>query len=446
MSTARGLRPLLAAAGVVLAAATALADPVLERVDATPSRGRRLVVVAEAAFEGRGELRVEGSVNGRTVMVRKRVRRAGTGRLRARVDARRLRLRRLSEPLTFDLRVVAEGTDGTRTERAVRHTVAVPAVVLPGLGNEQTVDPAAALVGALALAADGYTISGRDANLVLHGYPSLDGSLRSHARGLDRRVRKLLRGSPFARADVVGYSMGGLVARRWLADSGSRRARRVVFLGTPNQGAPLAHIAALGLQGDALAGLAELIAPELGDLGALTALLDGLLVTDRALETLRTFYPTYPWAFVTIEVPFLGSQRLAITPQLIESFGGLVPGLAGLPLDLESPLTPLNAVPPDARVEFFAVGYTRLVPEGAPVGLGTVDEVDLTGVLRGEGVDVATLASGEGDGLVPWRSLVLADTAGWRPAVPSTDLRAGAHVPPPADPRAVARIAQILAD
>jgi pimeloyl-ACP methyl ester carboxylesterase len=54
-------------------------------------------------------------------------------------------------------------------------------------------------------------------------------------------VHRLLDEGAFARCDVVGYSMGGLVAAYLLKclDQG-RRIRRVITLGTPHRGVPLA--------------------------------------------------------------------------------------------------------------------------------------------------------------------------------------------------------------
>jgi pimeloyl-ACP methyl ester carboxylesterase len=50
-------------------------------------------------------------------------------------------------------------------------------------------------------------------------------------------VRDLLAHSYAARVDLVGHSMGGLVARAYLAEPGAaRRVRTLVLLGAPNQG------------------------------------------------------------------------------------------------------------------------------------------------------------------------------------------------------------------
>jgi triacylglycerol lipase len=70
--------------------------------------------------------------------------------------------------------------------------------------------------------------------------------VRRTARRVDRALAKLSRRTPFGRVDVVGHSLGGLVATYWLKriDQG-RRIRRVVTLGTPHQGTPFAYLGVL---------------------------------------------------------------------------------------------------------------------------------------------------------------------------------------------------------
>jgi pimeloyl-ACP methyl ester carboxylesterase len=65
--------------------------------------------------------------------------------------------------------------------------------------------------------------------------------LRDSARQVDRQLDELARRGRFEYADVVAHSMGGLVATELLKriDRG-RRVRRVVTLGTPHRGTPLA--------------------------------------------------------------------------------------------------------------------------------------------------------------------------------------------------------------
>ncbi len=442
---ALGLTATLFAATV----APALADPVIDRVETETKRNRRLIVTIEATFSGPGELRVEGTVNGKRVSKRKRVRRAGTRRLRVKIDAKRLRLRKLDGPLVFDVTATAEESAGGMAERPVHETIPVPVILLGGLGNELGGNG----VGAFGLAVDlvgggAYDQGGKRPTMIVHEYASLDTSLGKLAKGLQKTVRRALRGTSFGKVDVIGYSMGGLVARRWLAAEGEGKVRRMVFLATPNEGAPLAQVIGLGLDSDLFGGALSELVPGLGADNALGDALGAVLDDTLSVDTLRTFYPTYPWAFVTVDVPFLGEQRLALTSDLLDTFGAFLPGeLGGIQLDLDSPLTPLNAIDPDAHAAFFAIGYTSLPTDQFGIGIGTLDEVDLTALISGgEDLDPLSLASGDGDGLVPWRSLVMADTPGWESEITSTDLGAGTHVTILADPACIARVAEILAE
>jgi pimeloyl-ACP methyl ester carboxylesterase len=434
---------------LLAAAAPALADPVIERVDTEVSRNRRLTVVIEATFSGRGELRLEGDVNGKRIRKRKKVRRAGTRRMRVKLDAKKLRLRRLRESLVFDVNAIASERGGASVERPVLETIPVPVVLLGGLGNELGSGGMDAFALALDLAAGGAYVRDGDApTLIVHEYPSLEGSLSELAKDLNKTVRSALRGTSFARVDVVGYSMGGLVARRWLADKGAGKVRRMVFLATPNEGAPLAQVAGVALGSDLLEGAIGDLVPGLGDASGIGDVLDGVLASTIAPDTLRIFYPTYDWAFATVNIPFLGEQRISLTSGVLDTFGALLPEqFRGLDFTLDSPLTPLNDVGPDDRADYHAIGYTALPTELLGVEIGTLDEIDLGGLITGgEEFDPLTLADGEGDGLVPWRSLVMADTPGWADAIESTDLGIGTHVTLLADPRCIARVAEIVAE
>jgi len=439
----------LASACILAAAGPALADPVIERVETEVTRNRCLTVTIEATFTGRGEFRVEGTVNGKTVRKRKRVRRAGTRRFRVKLDAKKLRLRKLDEALVFDVNAVVSERDGGAAERPIHETIPVPVVLLGGLGNEL----GGGGIGAFGLAVNvasggGYEQSGKRPTMVVHDYASLDKSLKSLAKGLHKTVRGALRGTSFARVDVVGYSMGGLVARRWLADRGAGKIRRLVFLATPNEGVPLAQVLGLGLQTDALGGALSGLIPELGDESGIGDALNALVGGSVSEDTLRTFYPSYPWLFVTVPVPFVGEQRLALTPELLSTFGAFLPeDLAGLDLDFDSPLRPLNNVAPDGRADYFALGYSALPTDLLEVEIGTLDELDVTALLAGgDDFDPLSLLSGEGDGLVPWRSLVMSDTPQWAAAITSTDLGVGTHVTILTDPACITRVAEILAE
>ncbi|HEU4428797.1 MAG TPA: alpha/beta fold hydrolase [Myxococcota bacterium] len=68
--------------------------------------------------------------------------------------------------------------------------------------------------------------------------------VRRTARHVDRALERTLSGA--GRVDVIGHSLGGLVATYWLKriDRG-RRIRRVITLGTPHRGTPYAWFGVL---------------------------------------------------------------------------------------------------------------------------------------------------------------------------------------------------------
>src|SRR5688572_14770498 len=78
------------------------------------------------------------------------------------------------------------------------------------------------------------------------GRLALSIDVRRSAEQAEALLSRLEREHRFQHVDVVAHSLGGLVAAYWLKriDRG-RRIRRVVTLGTPHAGAPLARIGAL---------------------------------------------------------------------------------------------------------------------------------------------------------------------------------------------------------
>ncbi len=435
MTASRALFGLLLAAATLLPAATAAADPVVAGVDAKVSRNRRLRLALDVAFTEPGVVIVEGTVNGVPVRATKRLRRSGARRVRFAFAPKRRTLRGGPKPIEFDLEVMAEERGGARsTPQPIDVEIPVPLLVLPGLGNEGGTNGVGILVELLD--ADGrYQRDSRRPLLEVHGYESLAKSLPQLGRELDRAARRLLRGTPFRRVDVVGYSMGGLVARSWIAwAGGARRAHNCVLLGTPNEGTPLAYLAA-GL------GDSPLLPVLLGDdsLVGVADAVTGALVDDDTTEALRNLYPTYPWAVTTI--PIIGGTA-PVPPLVYELLLG----------DSSTPLTALNEIAPAADVRFHAFGYSTVGSEQLGLELGTIDTVDfglITPLLTGNATeipDLAMLLDGEGDGVVPLRSALFTDVAAWRDAVNfiAEDLGAGTHLTLPSDPAVATRIAQAL--
>lgn len=418
-----------AAAAIDGTSEPARAAAAIDRLSYDAVKGRRLDVTLDTSLAARGVVTVEGTVAGRRISVRKRVR-PGTRSLKLKLDAKRAKIRNLEVPLVFDLEArVTESGSATDAVRSFQAVIPVPLIVLPGYGNEQTPGGFDAFATALDLSAAGaYGFGTETSRLVVHEYDSAAGTLADAARPLDKIAAKLLRGSVFRKVDVVGYSMGGLVARQWLAERGEGRVRKMVFLATPNEGAPIAYIGVTAAKAGALGGLTGTLPVDIGPI------LDGFL-TPELQESLRIFYPTYPWA----------------TVELFPGFPIAVPNDT-LP-DASTPLAALNGIGPDPDAEFHAIFYTSVPTEVVGVPIGTVDEVDVTPLLAGLGgggfdftnVDFAALASGDGDGIVPARSTRMDDTSGWSSVMIAHDMGAGTHVTAPGDPAVLAEIVEIVA-
>ncbi|MFC4911528.1 esterase/lipase family protein [Actinomadura gamaensis] len=107
-------------------------------------------------------------------------------------------------------------------------------VLVPGYGGS---------TDGLAVLAMRFERAGRRTAIVV---PPGDGTgdLRKQANALDRKVNELLRGGAPS-VDVVGYSAGGVVARLWARrHDGAHKARRIVTLGSPHQGADVSAVGA----------------------------------------------------------------------------------------------------------------------------------------------------------------------------------------------------------
>jgi pimeloyl-ACP methyl ester carboxylesterase len=106
-------------------------------------------------------------------------------------------------------------------------------VVVPGYGGSvQSVAQLAATLRAAGHSVTVLPLPGDGTGDITAMVPALNGSV----------ARLTASGSA---VDVVGYSMGGLVARRWAADGGAAVARRIVLVGTPNHGTDTAALGQL---------------------------------------------------------------------------------------------------------------------------------------------------------------------------------------------------------
>jgi triacylglycerol esterase/lipase EstA (alpha/beta hydrolase family) len=413
----------LTCAAVLLAARAAAADPVLDLVTSTMTKSRAVALSVETTLAAAGEVDVTGIVNGVAVNVRKKLK-AGHKTTKITVDPKKLHLKKLTTGLHFDLSVVAKETSsGLQTSQSVVADAPLPCIVLPGFGDEQTGGLAGitAFTTALDLVAGGrYQTSGATPSLVVHSYASLTKSLAALGRELDKAIKSALKGTPFVKVDLVGYSYGGLVTRSYLSQSGGLRVRDCVLLGAPNEGTPLAYIAA-GLTSTQLAQL-------VGSNAALATAIQGL-VTDQSKEALRNLYPTYAWANWTNPL----TQRVEPAPAFVlQSFA-----------DPTTPLTALNAIAPPTGVVFHAFYYSS-----TGVGqFGTLDVVNVTDLLSAANgsLDPTTLATGAGDGVVASHSVTMNENAAWHAVITGHDMGVGTHVTMPADPNVIAGVAAVLA-
>ena len=57
---------------------------------------------------------------------------------------------------------------------------------------------------------------------------------------LGRQIEELAKISPTGRVDVIAHSLGGLIAKKYVLENGIPKIGKLVFLGVPNLGAPLA--------------------------------------------------------------------------------------------------------------------------------------------------------------------------------------------------------------
>lgn len=103
-------------------------------------------------------------------------------------------------------------------------------ILLHGLGAIRLVMSRLALI----LRRSGYDVSN-------WGYRSTWGSIDSHAKAFQDRFGQALYGGIGRRLHIVAHSMGGIVARRVIADRRPVNLERMVMLGPPNSGSHVAR-------------------------------------------------------------------------------------------------------------------------------------------------------------------------------------------------------------
>src|SRR5262245_35405339 len=156
------------------------------------------------------------------------------------------------------------------------------------------------------------------------------GDVRCSARRVHDAIQEVVSGRDVPHVDVVGHSLGGLVATYLLkAIDRGKRVRRVVTLGAPHRGTPLALLGALPLGifsravwqmlpgSPLLKEIERLPVPEGSDLFALEA--DG-----DALVPLRFGRPPAAPGQVNAVLPGIGHIELLYSPRALHAVRALL--------------------------------------------------------------------------------------------------------------------------
>jgi hypothetical protein len=65
-------------------------------------------------------------------------------------------------------------------------------------------------------------------------------STSENANLLKEKINQIILDSGFGKVDIIAHSMGGLIAKKYIADNGENKIDQLIFLGTPQLGAPKA--------------------------------------------------------------------------------------------------------------------------------------------------------------------------------------------------------------
>jgi hypothetical protein len=149
-------------------------------------------------------------------------------------------------PFQDNVRISIVATVSQGTSAAAAHTTVVvplPTVIVPGFLNELSA-PDGDLMAALAR--QGYRDLGPAPTLFWYRYESRQSSLEAGGRNLADYVRKIVLPATYAsKINVVGYSLGGLLARWNVAydvDGWGTLVNRLLLVGVPNEGTVHAYV------------------------------------------------------------------------------------------------------------------------------------------------------------------------------------------------------------
>ena len=149
---------------------------------------------------------------------------------------------RFRENLQFPVDVTVRRGSLSATARRMA-TFLLPTVIVPGYMNELTERDEEAL---RVFMHHGYRIAGAAPTLFWFTYPSREVGLEGGAQTLAAYVRRVVLPATYAaRINVVGFSLGGLMARWNVAhdvDGWGTLVNRLVLVGVPNEGSVMAYL------------------------------------------------------------------------------------------------------------------------------------------------------------------------------------------------------------
>ena len=151
-------------------------------------------------------------------------------------------VQRFDENLIFPVEVTLRRGPFAATARRLV-AIPLPTVVISGYANELR-RPDQALLAAFRRR--GYRDTGPAQTVFWFAYPSLHMTFEEAAHELDAYVRQVVLPATYARKiNVVGYSLGGLLARWNIAnalDGWGRLVNRLVLVGVPNEGVVMPYV------------------------------------------------------------------------------------------------------------------------------------------------------------------------------------------------------------
>lgn len=181
-------------------------------------------------------------------------------------------------------------------------------------------------------------------------YPSTTGTLSELRHIVGEQVQEAVGD---ARCDLVGHSLGGIVSLQLKVGLLSRQVRRVVQMGSPNLGSPLADVARK------IPGVAEVFGPTLDALAERD--IDLLHLPDDERMLLGAIAGTGGWRTVT---QFYGLEDANDGKVSVESALGAGPGNAVL-VETSHTMLPVSSVVGAHVKSFLRQGYFDGIGEDA---------------------------------------------------------------------------------